>query len=380
MKEKIIQIFLLIVFSLFIFISQKNVIAEQPIQIDFFYSTTCPHCDKTKAFLELLKKDYPQLILNQYEISQYSQLLIDFYKKYQVPIQSQGLVPIVFINDKYFIGFDDKISRQIKECIIDSFQKTGSPAQDKCPANNKIIIPFIGEIDPAQFALPILAIILGVMDGFNVCSLGALLLILALVLALKSRVKTLIYGGAFILTTGVIYGLLIYFWYQLFHILTPHLRQMQMVIGLVTIGGGVYFLKEFFKFRREGPVCEIGPAQKLEGKFSKKFQSLLDNKAKALTILISILIFAAVITIVEFPCSAAVPVVFAGILNKAQLPNLAYLFYIILYVIFYMLDELLVFLAAFFSMKLWLASPKFITWITLLQSIILFLLGGYYLL
>jgi len=105
----------------------------------------------------------------------------------------------------------------------------------------------------------------------------------------------------------------------------------------------------------------------------------LDNKAKTLTIFISILLFALVITVVEFPCSAAVPVVFAGILSKAQLSDWLYLVYIILYVLFYMFDELLVFLIAFFTMKLWLASPKFITWITLLESIIMFSLGIYYL-
>jgi hypothetical protein len=138
-------------------------------------------------------------------------------------------------------------------------------------------------------------------------------------------------------------------------------------------------LKEFLKFRKQGPTCEIGTAQKIENGFSKKFQSLLENKAQTLTILVSILIFAAVITIVEFPCSAAVPVAFAGILTKAQLPNWLYLLYIILYVIFYMLDELLVFLVAFFTTKLWLASPKFVTWITLAESIILFSLGAYYL-
>jgi len=180
-------------------------------------------------------------------------------------------------------------------------------------------------------------------------------------LALKSRLKTFIFGGSFILTTAFIYGLLIFFWYQLFNIISPYLRQMEIVIGILTFIGGIYFLREFIKFRKQGPTCEIGTAQKIEGSFSKRFQSLIDNKAKTLTILTSILLFAVVITVVEFPCSAAVPVAFAGILTKAQLSSWLYLFYIILYVIFYMLDELLVFLVAFFTMKLWLASPKFIT-------------------
>ena len=105
----------------------------------------------------------------------------------------------------------------------------------------------------------------------------------------------------------------------------------------------------------------------------------MDNKARTITILVSIFLFAVVITVVEFPCSAAVPVAFAGMLTKANLSGFSYITYIALYVFFYMFDELLVFFIAFFTMKLWLASPKFITWITLIESIIMFSLGAYYL-
>jgi len=44
-----------------------------------------------------------------------------------------------------------------------------------------------------------------------------------------------------------------------------------------------------------------------------------------------------------------------------------------------MLDEIIVFLIAFFTMKIWLASSKIVVWITLLEAIILLALGFYYL-
>ncbi|NCO88298.1 hypothetical protein AUK04_04175 [Candidatus Roizmanbacteria bacterium CG2_30_33_16] len=379
MKIKIKQLVFPVFFIIFMLFFQRSVFSAQFIQIDFFYSTTCPHCAKAKEFLTNLKKEQPQLILNQYEISQNNNRLIKFYKNYKVDPQSQGLIPVIFIDKQYFIGFSEEISNQIKKCIIDAIEKPNSATQNDRTSSDTLTLPFIGKVEPNKVALPVIAIILGIMDGFNVCSLGALLIILALVLSLKSRLKTLIFGGSFILTTALIYGLLIFFWYQLFNIISPYLRQMEIVIGILTVLGGTYFLKEFIRFRKQGPTCEIGTAQKIEGSFSKKFQSLIDNKAKTLTIFTSILLFAVVITVVEFPCSAAVPVAFAGILTKAQLSSWLYLSYIILYVIFYMFDELLVFFVAFFTMKLWLASPKFITWITLVESIIMFLLGAYYL-
>jgi len=40
---------------------------------------------------------------------------------------------------------------------------------------------------------------------------------------------------------------------------------MEIVIGILTVLGGTYFLKEFIRFRKQGPTCEIGTAQKIEG-------------------------------------------------------------------------------------------------------------------
>ena len=77
--------------------------------------------------------------------------------------------------------------------------------------------------------------------------------------------------------------------------------------------------------------------------------------------------------------AAVVPVAFAGILAQAGLSSFQYLLYISLFVLFYMLDEIIVFLIAFFTMKIWLASSKIVTWAALLESIILFILGAYYL-
>jgi len=379
MKYIFKKIFIFLLFTFFLYSLQRIVFSAQPIQIDFFYSATCPHCAKAKEFLKDLNNDYPQITLNQYEVSKNNNRLIAFYEKYKVSEHSQGLVPVLFIDKQYFVGFNDEIANQIINCIINTLPETDPSSQKNCSTDEKLTIPILGKIDPSKFALPIIAIILGMMDGFNVCSLGALLIILTLVLSLKSRFKTLVFGGIFIVTTAFIYGLLIFFWYQLFRSITPYLRQMEFVIGLLTFGAGIYFLREFIKFRKQGPTCSIGPAQKIEGSFSKKFQSLIDNKARTITIFISIIVFALIITIVEFPCSAAVPVAFAGMLSKANLSNWVYVAYIILYVLFYMFDELLVFLIAFFTMKLWLASPKFITWITLAESIIMFFLGIYYL-
>lgn len=377
-KKWIFAVFILSLFlSCFNFVSAQ----ENENEVIFFFSKTCPHCAKESIFLNELEKKYPDIVIKRFLISDKGNidLLFEFYKKHNVAQRFYGQVPITFIEDEYFLGFDDSIGLDIENCLLDSCEiETGN--FNGAELENKINIPFFGEIDIRNYSLPLLAVVLGFLDGFNVCSLGALILILGLVLALKSRKKILIFGGLFIFTSAAVYGFLIILWYQIFSFFMPYLKIMEIIIGLLAIGGGIYFFSQFIKYRKYGPTCEITPGKNIMSKFSSKFQESIQSSGNIFLLITSILLFAVIITIVEFPCSAAVPVIFAGVLANANLSTFFYLFYIALFILFYMLDEIIIFLIAFFTMTVWLSSNKTITWITLIEAIILFALGLYYIL
>lgn len=352
MKKSKFLIILSLVFL--ILLSFSSVKAQEKTEIDFFYSPTCPHCKNENKFLDSLEQKYPEIQINRFEVSKNIDLLKSFYQKYNVPKQEQGLVPITFMRDNYFLGFNQEVAQNLEQ-------------------NNNL------STDTSKYSLPVLAIALGVLDGFNICSLGALIFILTLVLSLKSRKKTLIFGGLFILTTAVIYGLLIVLWYKAFAFIAGYLRGLEILIGVLGIAGGAYFLREFIRFKKHGAVCKISTSQKIMTRFSAKLKGLFKGKSIILVIL-AILLFAGIITIVEFPCSAVVPVAFAGVLANANLSAAVYILYISIFVFFYMLDEMIVFLIAFMTTKIWFAQNKSLTvWVTLAQSILLFLLGFYYL-
>ncbi len=388
MKKFVFAIFVFIfLFNAFDFalpveaFSEGGLAQDIKVEINFFYSPTCPHCAEEEKFLNGLEEKYSEIKVNRFSVSNRNniELLKEFYKEYEVPLEYYGMVPITFTNERYFLGFNEEIGKGLEDCILEC--KAGKTSEDVTiiDLEGNIDIPIIGKVNIKKYSLPVLAVVLGILDGFNVCSLGALVLILGLVLAIKSRKKTLLFGGIFIITTAVVYGLLIVIWYHIFSFLIPYMRIMQILIGILGIGGGIYFFKEFLKFRKQGPTCEIGAGKGIMAKFSSKFQYSLKNSANIVLLLGSILLFAGIITIIEFPCSAVVPVAFAGVLAQSGLSTFSYLLYITLFLVFYMLDEIIVFLIAFFTMKIWLASSKAITWITLLEAIILLALGFYYL-
>jgi len=368
-----------ILFSLVLLTPALPVLGEidqnKPV-IYFFWSPGCPHCLTEKAFLEGLEKKFPQVEIKQYEFSKNVELVREFYQDYKVPSQEQGFVPVTFIGDKYFVGFSERIGQEIENYVLLT-EEVSSEEPFLPTASEKIIkIPFLGEVDPEKFSIPALAIILGTLDGFNICSLGALVLILGLVLVLKSKRKILIFGGIFILTTIIVYGILVFLWHQLFVFIAPSIRKMEILIGLLTLASSAYFLKEFLKIRKRGAVCQFGG---ISDNLAQKIRKIFEKKASIFVLIGAVFLFAAIVTVIEFPCTAFFPVLFAGILAEASIPTHLSLFYISVYIFFYMLDEITVLLMAVFTMKIWIASPKFVTILDLIASILLFLLGFYYL-
>ncbi len=371
MIKKLLFIFILCFLSFFA-ISQASAISE----VNFFEKPGCPHCEAETEFLKTLEIKYGA----QLKVTAYSVLnSINIEKLKALCEQNQvekclGAVPVTFVENKFFLGFDDAdgMGKNIESAIRKDL------GLSDISTSSDTYIPILGKVDLSKYSLPALAIILGFFDGFNVCSLGALVLILGLVLALKSRKRILIFGGTFIFTTAVIYGILILLWYKVFSIFGNYLGALQILIGLASLGGGIYFLKQFIDFKKKGPACDLAN-QGISAKLSKHVSNSFQKSLGIFALIGIIFLFALAITIVEFPCSAALPVVFAGTLTHAGVSTGMYLFYLAIYIIFYLIDELVVFIIATVTLKIWIASNKFIIWSALAAAIFLFLMSGYYL-
>ena len=351
------------------------------LEVNFFYSETCPHCKAEQSFLDKIEPNYPDVKINRYLITDTSkrQLLIDLLKKGGNE-KYLGLVPITFVGDEFFLGFDSEavMGKKIEDSIKNQISASVPPNETSAD-KGKIHLPIIGEVDLSKYSLLMQAMILGFFDGFNVCSLGALVMILGLVLILKSRPRIILFGGLYILVTAIVYGALIFLWYQLFYYLGPLIPIMNVFVGILGILGAIYFVKQFLKSRKAELVCDSRGNSKIVNKQSLKIQEAFQKSGKIWGLMIGVLIFAAVITIVEFPCSAVVPVLFAGIMAHAKVSLASYIFHLIAYLLFYILDEIVVFLIAVFTMNIKIASGKAMKWLSLVEAVVLFALGIYYL-
>ncbi len=371
------KIFILFIISFLLlspfFQARGEVLEErEELTIHFFDHRLCSVCRDAKNFVEELVERKENLNLKLYPIQDNIEKLHRMAE--EKGIEDYGLMsPTIFIGDNLF-QFRDFTSRH--EDMIERAIKGEIVEEDCCIIN----IPFLNiEIDISNWSLPFIAIVLGSLDGFNICSIGALILILSIVLTFNSKKKIFFYGGLFILTAVTIYGVLVFAWGKLFEILVSQIGFVRIIVGLAALGGGIYFFKEFWRFFKYGPTCKSSSSA-LAKKATNRLKEAFNQPGKgALYLALSIMFFALVITIVELPCSVGVPIAFTGILAEANLSLSSFTFFILFYLFFYMLIELIIFTGAVLTKKIWFASSGLITWITLAGSLVLFYLAFYYL-
>lgn len=359
------------ILSLIVYFSPLTVVVaseESSDTVQFFYSPTCPHCQAAQQFLDELQTKDPTVEVMQYDITKAQNIVIlnDVLKAYPEAERYRGLVPLIFYKDSFFVGFD----AGVKERIYNRVMNIDTPTQ------GMFSLPFIGSVDPTSYSVPTLSALLGALDGFNICSLGALMLVLGMVLKLRQRKLVILYGGLFIAITALTYGLLIVLWHALFTLVGPYVGTLEVVVGAISLAGGLYFLHEYYRFQTRGLTCDVGTGIVVSST-SALLEKAFAGKGIVAT-LSAVIVFAGVITVVEFPCSAAIPVTYAGFLSTLDLSPFGYISSIAVFMLFYMLDEIVIFAVAVVSMKLWATSTRFVKWSTLIAGIVLVLFGLYY--
>jgi len=356
------------------------------IVIDLFHSPTCSHCKDELAFLIKFKEKYPEVIVKQYSvfIPLNTQLLEEYYNKYKVPKSKQGSVPVTFIKDRYYIGFTDSIGNDIENQVKKILDKTRKQEDKKTNAEIKaeersvLKLPFFGEIKLSNHSPLFLSIALGTLDGFNACAMVALGFLLAVLIATKMRKRVLLVGGTFILVSGLVYFLFISAWLNLFMFL-GHAKWITVVVSLITIIFAIFMLKDF-AVGIVCKICKIDPKGKnilnnWQRKLFTKLSIITTSKMSLPMMLLGVVLVAAGINTVELFCSFGFPLAFTNFLTTLNLSTSSYYFYLITYVVFYMIDDFIIFLIALATLRITKMSDKYLRFIMLISGIVLLLLG-----
>ncbi len=358
---------ILIGFILSLFCLSEPVFAQDKIEINFFYSATCPHCAAEEEFLAALSQKYSEIEIKSYEVissSDNQKILQGFYEKYDVPKGDQGWVPITFTPTKYFVGFNEGIGQQIESCLQECL--SGQNVADQ-----KMQIPILGKVDVSRVSLLAVTFVLGVLDGFNPCAMWVLVILISMLLSLKSRKKIAWVGGTFILAEGLLYFIFMSAWLNMF-LLMKFVSITRLAIGAFAIIFGIFRIKDYLTWKPG--VCKVTEGTDSKNKIVARMNKVLNSK-NLVAAIFGVIVLALGVNVVEFFCSAGFPVLYTKILTLQNISHVQYYLYLFLYNILYMLDDLLVFGAALIAFNRFNFSDKYNRYSTLFAGALIIILG-----
>lgn len=362
--------------------------AEKTVNLYFFWSKGCPHCDREKAFLKRLNEKYPGLKIHSIEVTASRadlELLQRVGKQFNITVAG---VPFTVVGNDYFIGWHDEAStgaaleaavqkaltRDIPDPVAGLIPPPPAPSALPAPAPkiipDTITVPLWGEVKIKQLSLGLLTILFGALDGFNPCAMWVLVLLLGLLIGMENARRRWILGAVFIAASALVYFLIMCAWLNLF-LLLGLVLWVRIIVALVALGAGYYNLREYFTNR--AGVCKItgGPRRH---RITARIQEITQKQSFWLA-LGGMILLAFAVNVVELICSAGLPVVYLQILSLNPLPIWQYYLYIILYILIFMLDDLLVFFAAMITFQITGLSTRYKSWSNLIGGLIMALIG-----
>ncbi len=383
--KKIKYIFLFILSFLFI-LPSINAEEKKQVNVYLFHSNTCSHCKAEIEFLDEIQKEYENLKINLYEINdvkENKELMINIKEKLNI---DSPMVPFTVIGDYYYIGYNDGVKDGIKNLIEkytseEQYDVIKDIIDGKDVSNFKIkngevnkISTVFGEIDPAKVSLPILSVIMGAIDGFNPCAMWVLIFLITMLFNMENKKRMWALGITFLVTSALIYLVFMFVWLGVATKLLTTISWLKLLIGLIALIGAFINLKGFIKsIVKKDAGCEVVDNSKRK-KIISKIKKYTSEKSFILAML-GVMLLAISVNAIELACSAGLPVLFTNVLALNDVNFIEKCIYIFIYIFFFLIDDIIVFFVAMFTLNIKALSTKYTKYSHLIGGIIMLIIG-----
>ncbi|MFU8790061.1 MAG: glutaredoxin domain-containing protein [Methylobacter sp.] len=375
---------------LFIWLSafglNSTAFADESADIEVYVQQGCPHCADAKDFLRALKAEQPNLSIVFYDVMQDPAAL----KRLQQLSESQGIktvrVPVFQINGQLIFGFSEALNtdQHIRNALTKTQTTNIHEHADGCDITLSLSceapqddvsqdINFFGyPLSLDDIGLPLFTLAMGLLDGFNPCSLWVLMLMISLLASMQDRVRMFAIAGTFVAVEGLVYFIFMAAWLNLF-LLIGLSRISEIVIALIAVVAGLINLKDF-RFFGQGISLSIPEAAK--GGIYAKIRQILQAKNMTAA-LIGAVVLAILVQIVEFMCTSGFPALYTRILTLRQLDSASYYGYLLLYNLAYMFDDLVILAIGVITLSQRRLQEKEGRWLKLISGLVMLGIGVY---
>ena len=377
---------------------------SKKVKIEYFGRKDCKNCANLEKFLKELSTKRDDFEYVEHKIDESNEEKA-FFDETTSKLKLVKGTPIIYIDGHIIQGFNtaDTTGKEIENLInsgktkdkiltlkeyVESGQTgnvssngavcTGDtvcevPGLTKGAENQVLVnIPIINKtVDLTNYSLLTMSIILGTIDGFNPCAMWVLVLFLTALIAVGNKVKMFRVAGLFILAEAVMYFFILNAWIYAWDFVGLD-KWVTPLVGIVGIIGGIFFIRNYLK-KGDTLECEVTDFEQ-RAKISKKIKDIA-NKPFTLLTALAIIGLALSVNVIEFACSVGIPQTYTKILQINEVPFWTRQFYTFIYIIGYMIDDIIVFGFALMSVNKLQLTTKYSKWVNLFGGILMIILG-----
>lgn len=378
--------FIKILFLLVLFFTCVTFVSAKEATLYFFYGDGCPHCAKEKVFLTEMEDKYEDLTIKRYEVfgNVENSQLMETYKQ-KLDVSGKG-VPFTVIGEDYLYGYmesyNEKLENMIRkelglELLNSSENNNEEPNEDlenkeeeKLEEKTEETLPLLGKVDVKNTSLVLISIVLGLVDGFNPCAMWVLLFLISSLIGMENKKRRWIIGITFLLTSALMYLLIMMSWLNIMVSITSTIV-IRSIIAIFAVVFGLVNLIKFFKSKKVG--CTVVKDSKRKKVFDKirKFTT----EKSLLIALVGVITLAISVNLIELACSLGLPVLFSSILGVNNVTGLSAFIYTLIYILFFLIDDLVVFIIAMFTLRITGISNKYSKYSKLIGGILMLIIG-----
>lgn len=364
-----------------------GIVFGKELNIYLFYGDGCPHCAAEEKFLNDYIKKNDNVKLHMYEVWYNDDNVAKLEEIAKITGEEAGSIPYLIIGDQAVVGYSDSFSKKIKnrieECLDNSCSDkvgvylgvtddAGENTNSSKKEDSNYDIPLLGEVDVKKVSLPLISVIIGLVDGFNPCAMWILIFLITMLFGMKDKKKMWILGLTFIITSGLVYFLFMASWLNLATFMNK-ISVIRLLIGIFAIIFGTINLYNYIKSLGKDDGCTVNNDKKRK-KIITYIKKIVNEK-KFIIALLGIMVLAFSVNLIELLCSLGLPVMYTEILSLNNLSTTEHILYMLLYILFFLLDDIIIFVIAMKTLEIKAISNKYTKYSHLIGGLIMLIMG-----
>lgn len=380
-------IFGIIIFFTFIL----NIFADgKVLNMYLFYGESCPHCKEMHEYLDEYLDGKDNIKLYEYEIYKNKDNANKLRDIIDILDTNESGLPFLIIGNNVITGYAKNVTDERIRNTVNYYQNRrfkdevgiylGVVEDDFEEYDEKIIyqetIDDIGISSNlkniiSKSPLFLSAILIGLVDGFNPCAMWILLFLISMLLDVKNKKRKWTLGLVFIISSALVYFVFLMSWLELSVFLNK--------VGFIRLGiavcavilGTISIVKFIDSIGKDGCVVVNKENRK---RIITSIKNIIKEKSFVFAIL-GMILLACSVNIIELFCSLGLPVVFTQILSLNEVSGTMRIVYSLIYVFFFMIDDLLVFFISMKTLELKAISNKYSKYSSLIGGLLMMIIG-----